>query len=57
MSNRVVHKVVLWKHALVATLHMLVLLCEALIAKSFLIYVFNLTCYDIDPFVVVFVNG
>ena len=57
MCNRVVHKLVLWKHALVATLHMLVLLCEAFVAKSFLIYVLHLTCYDIDPLVVVFVNG
>ena len=57
MCNRIVHKFVLWENALVAALQMLVLLCEALITKSFLIYVFYLSCYDIDSLVVVFVNG
>ena len=57
MCNRIVHKFILREDALVAALQMLVLLCEALKAKSFLIYVFYLSCYDIDSLVVVFVNG
>jgi hypothetical protein len=57
MCNRVMDVFVLWEYSLVATLHILVRLSKALIAKSFLIDVLYLSCYDIDFLVVVFVYG
>ena len=56
MGDRIVNKSILREDSPVTTLQMLFVFGEVFEAEAFLIYIFQLACYDIDFLVVIFVH-